>query len=148
MDAHQLSDNELLAAYLHDRHVACPSCGFDLIALRGQSCPECGVTFQLGLSRGLPSRRRVRLIVLAAGGLMAYLILCAVYHLLAVMEASSPRDLLYILLTTLFELALLLVIGVPLLASARRASVALKAARIERAVSYLLGSVLAYSLVY
>ncbi len=34
--------DELLAAYLRTRHVACECCGYDLHGVEGRSCPECG----------------------------------------------------------------------------------------------------------
>lgn len=34
--------NELLGAFLAEQSVPCPVCGYDLRALQGHMCPECG----------------------------------------------------------------------------------------------------------
>lgn len=43
------SDTELLAAYLTDRDVSCPTCGYSLRGLTHPRCPECGRGLSLRL---------------------------------------------------------------------------------------------------
>jgi hypothetical protein len=45
------SDSELLKAYLADRDVPCPGCGYSLRGCVAESCPECARPFALGVSR-------------------------------------------------------------------------------------------------
>lgn len=40
-------DVEALAAYLADRDVACPGCGYNLRGLKAERCPECNEALQL-----------------------------------------------------------------------------------------------------
>jgi len=40
-------DAQLLSAYLAERDVPCPRCGYNLRALTSGRCPECGDEFQL-----------------------------------------------------------------------------------------------------
>jgi hypothetical protein len=42
-------DRGFLRAYLADRDVACPQCGYNLRALTGDTCPECGEKLALGV---------------------------------------------------------------------------------------------------
>jgi hypothetical protein len=54
-EAHQASsDSDLLRAYLADRDVPCPVCGYNLRGLNSTDCPECGATLDWrALSSGL-----------------------------------------------------------------------------------------------
>lgn len=43
------SDAELLKAYLADRDVACPGCGYSLKGCEAEACPECNRAIRLAL---------------------------------------------------------------------------------------------------
>lgn len=43
---------ELLRAFLAERDVACPGCGYNLRGLTGDACPECHETIHLGVVPG------------------------------------------------------------------------------------------------
>ncbi|MEZ6234722.1 MAG: hypothetical protein R3B68_11085 [Phycisphaerales bacterium] len=65
----------LVAAFLAERHVACPTCGYDLHGVGGARCPECGegLWLRLSASSESPSRaaaamRRIGVPLLIAGG--------------------------------------------------------------------------------
>ena len=60
-------DAALLAAYLAERDVPCPACGYNLRGLKAQACPECTQPPVLGLHRhGIPARLCVLLSVACA----------------------------------------------------------------------------------
>ncbi|GJM18308.1 MAG: hypothetical protein DHS20C14_05210 [Phycisphaeraceae bacterium] len=42
-----MNDAEALAAFLSDRHVACPNCRYDLHGLGSARCPECNLSLAL-----------------------------------------------------------------------------------------------------
>src|SRR5690606_35202053 len=44
-----LPSQALLTAYLRDHDVPCPGCGYNLRNASAASCPECGLTVELGL---------------------------------------------------------------------------------------------------
>jgi hypothetical protein len=60
----------LLRAYLTDRDVACPQCGYNLRALTTDTCPECGEKLALGVRMVEPKQAApiAGLIGLSAGG--------------------------------------------------------------------------------
>jgi hypothetical protein len=68
---------EFLQAFLTQRDVACPGCGYNLRDLQGQRCPECGN--ELKLSIGLVEPKQAAgiagLVGLAAGAGMSGLLL-------------------------------------------------------------------------
>ena len=48
-------DARLLTAYLHERHVACPKCGYDLCNCQTGACPECGELVKMQIERVRPA---------------------------------------------------------------------------------------------
>jgi len=45
-------DGEFVRDYLKGRTIGCPSCGYNLRDLPGESCPECGLRLQITLNGG------------------------------------------------------------------------------------------------
>ena len=50
VDEQSQSDAALLTAFLSDRDLPCPRCGYNLRSLTGGHCPECGDPLQLQVS--------------------------------------------------------------------------------------------------
>lgn len=76
-----ISDAEFLRAYLVDRDVACPSCGYNLRQLQGDRCPECGdqIHLHIGLTEPKQAALIAGLLGLGAGaGLNGLLIIYAI----------------------------------------------------------------------
>ena len=74
------ADAAMLRAYLAARDVACPQCGYNLRALTGDVCPECGEKLTLGVRMVEPKQAApiAGLIGLSAGaGLNGLLLLYA-----------------------------------------------------------------------
>jgi hypothetical protein len=56
------SDAELLKAYLADRDVPCPGCGYSLKGCVAEACPECGHAVTLAIGDTFWTRPRLRLL--------------------------------------------------------------------------------------
>lgn len=61
------ASDELLTQYLAQRDAACWGCGYNLRGVQGPSCPECGRTLELALSRPGTGRGTLLLLVMAVG---------------------------------------------------------------------------------
>jgi hypothetical protein len=48
-------DDAILATFLADRDVPCPRCAYNLRALAGSCCPECGLSLRLSVNAAEPS---------------------------------------------------------------------------------------------
>lgn len=70
------SREQKLAAYLADRDVACPGCGYNLRGLKSRECPECGRDIAVDLWAGR-ARRHLRWALAAVGvfGALAVLVI-------------------------------------------------------------------------
>lgn len=55
--ASSAGDGNLLRAFLHDRDVACPQCGYNLRDQLSDRCPECGERIVLQLSLAEPKQK-------------------------------------------------------------------------------------------
>lgn len=49
-----VADAGMLRAYLHDRDIHCPRCGYNLRSLTGGRCPECGTRLVLAVREAEP----------------------------------------------------------------------------------------------
>jgi hypothetical protein len=73
-------DAALVTAFLADRHVACPGCGYDLHGAAGGVCPECGVACRIGIVPRHEDARTHRVLRMAALALVAGNLVWAVYY--------------------------------------------------------------------
>ena len=60
-------DAAIITAFLADRHVPCPACGYDLHGASGGVCPECGQRLALNLGSDERETTRLRRAALTIG---------------------------------------------------------------------------------
>jgi hypothetical protein len=84
-----MESRDLVTAFLMDRDVPCPACGYNLRGAAGIGCPECGQAIEIGVLAADPLRRWRRLVVIALAALVAdsaLTVLSDIYFLLVVLQ--------------------------------------------------------------
>ncbi len=71
MTDEEVEDEAVLIAYLQERDVPCPRCGYNLRRLTNCVCPECGIGLSLGVSAREPYLWPWIVAVVAAAGTAA-----------------------------------------------------------------------------
>jgi DNA-directed RNA polymerase subunit RPC12/RpoP len=84
-------DSNLLREYLADRDVPCPQCAYNLRALTGDTCPECGdrIILRVGLVEPRQAALIAGLIALACGAGFNAMLLIVV--LIEIPSWDAPR---------------------------------------------------------
>ena len=68
----KVGDEQLLCAYLADRDVACPRCGYNVRGLTGDTCPECGSQLMLTLNAAMPKQASMFAGLIGLAGALGY----------------------------------------------------------------------------
>lgn len=77
-------DKAALEQFLAERDVPCPSCGYNLHALKADHCPECHAFIPFPFPLDAVARRsawyKFSLVVLAIGGVLQFVAFALLYH--------------------------------------------------------------------